>query len=145
MAQCEQMSATSGSLLRAKFLSLSDALRKAPERAYDPVPEMWIDGCGQLLHIDFPASRLAAECTVNYDHMSPDEEEILEMGCKACKDLHYLIQEILPDWEDTTPDEPPNNATLIQLWAGLRDLLWNYWRRHDREETHIPPYFRISF
>jgi hypothetical protein len=132
---------TASSLLQATFLLLSDMVKKMPHKANDPIPQIWINGCGSLLCARFPATTAAAEHDFQYQHSgtSLTDSWARALGYQQIQELKRLTMERQSAsanggellWDESLRLHLETHETCMGFWTVLRNLIWEDWDWHE--------------
>jgi hypothetical protein len=99
-------------LERRVFLLLSDAIAGRLNADY-MIPDIWMDGCGELISACHPDSGTAVSSVILNRHSKLKPAEIKWRGYKFARDL---------------PVDRPRPGTCLDMWLRLREEYWHDWQ-----------------
>jgi hypothetical protein len=76
----EEVSVKLNAIWRAVLLLLSDIIVESPHKAARPLPQLWIDGHGNLLNATIPSTTGDTPQTIMFRHVSLSETEVRNLG-----------------------------------------------------------------
>ena len=125
-----------GTLRCAVFLLLSDILKDMPYKAQGPLPQIWIDGRGQLLGARFRGRAGAPDQLLEFRYTSLDDDQAHDLAHQKilnfvraanagqvvpnCTRLPSRALSFSPDWNRRLIAAD----SLAETWETLRDTLW---------------------
>lgn len=78
--QAEEATTNLATILRRVFLLLSDAIIKAPDRTHQELPEIWIDGLGNVLGLKYRATTTDPQLCIPSRAQSSSDEDVENAG-----------------------------------------------------------------
>jgi hypothetical protein len=136
----EEASVRWSTLRRNVFLLLSDIMTEMPHKAIRPLPQLRIDGHGNLLNATFPSATGNTPQTIKFRHASLNYTEVHNLGYH--KIFHFLRAatrgQAVPGlkvhssfYTSLYRIYKPISSMLAEstgdTWIALRDSLWRDW------------------
>ncbi|KAI4953401.1 hypothetical protein J4E91_002248 [Alternaria rosae] len=109
----------------AVFLLLSDLLEQYPSEAHRPLPHIWINGRGTVLHATYPATATSEERIIPYASTSDDPTNVHAQGYRKIKGVEQggTMKNIAGAYYHS------HTVSLVGMWSLLRNHLWTDWQR----------------
>jgi len=125
----ELATVTLGDLRREVFLLLTLIIQNSPDRQYEPLPHIWINGHGRVLGATYRPTAISPRETIQSESLHLSKDAIRTLGDAQS---HFEIEEIEAprSWSDRRYVEAWKYQTCLQLiWRQLRV---RYYRTHWR-------------